>query len=106
MSRAYTPGPWRANGSSVVASPDTFRFLFDCKPLRMTLGVEECQANARLIAAAPDLLEALEHVRDTPEFAYLYPGTKDEILRAITKALCGSNRLFDEPSSEAPCAEV
>jgi hypothetical protein len=57
----HTPGPWEANGSTVVANKASFRALFDCKPLRMTLSAEECAANARLIAAAPELLEALQY---------------------------------------------
>ena len=57
---SHTPGPWEANGTTVVASKESFRALFDCKPLRMTLSADECAANAHLIAAAPDLLEALE----------------------------------------------
>ena len=55
----FTDGDWEVNGSSVVASAATFRWLFDCKPMRMTLSVEECEANARLIAASPRMFHLL-----------------------------------------------
>ena len=59
----HTPGPWTTtNRGDEVWAGDTFI----CRPAAtqdriggMQLG--ECRANARLIAAAPDLLEALIH---------------------------------------------
>ena len=60
MTTPYTPGPWRNDGSVIIAQlnhggrktqiAETFR---DC-------GVDQCNANAQLIAAAPKLLAALE----------------------------------------------
>jgi len=55
----HTPGPWRAsiyciwggiNGDTYVAGTQT------------AIGADAQEANARLIAAAPELLEALEAV--------------------------------------------
>lgn len=61
----HTPGPWEADGELIMSTqgiavatvlyPDDFPCLEDAE------GVEaECTANARLIAAAPDLLAALK----------------------------------------------
>jgi len=57
---AYTPGPWRAEGwKNVVVNLPTGETIALCPgPKYAPLGV--FQANAALIAAAPDLLEALE----------------------------------------------
>jgi hypothetical protein len=64
MSAQHTPGPWRANKptqsngrAEVHAGPmlvaQAFNWLLDAE------GDEQCWADARLIAAAPDLLDAL-----------------------------------------------
>jgi hypothetical protein len=58
---AYTPGPWTVNGLVVVAlGADRVVHL----PSMTDTPVEECRSNARLIAAAPDLLAACKAVRD------------------------------------------
>ena len=87
--RAHTPGPWRViiddDGNPLSGRPSVQASdELDCAIVhwdgfvqeywRSARGDKEIQANARLIAAAPDLLEALEGVvrvadRDTPEFA-------------------------------------
>ena len=55
----HTPGPWerwgRASPSQVISAGDCF--------VAQTLGGND-EANARLIAAAPDLLEALREAAD------------------------------------------
>jgi hypothetical protein len=72
MNTTHTPGPWRVDGQELISG------LSDSRPLlhavirstdeRWTSLVEtECaegHANARLIASAPDLLAALERLRD------------------------------------------
>lgn len=59
---AHTPGPWVAYDFGAnwwVAAPDAD----DSGPMLRVGGLhKEREANARLIAAAPDLLEALEYV--------------------------------------------
>ena len=52
----HTPGPWEADSTAVLTSSSPYRTIADCSQRGHTLEVEE--ANARLIAAAPDMLEA------------------------------------------------
>ncbi len=66
----HTPGPWSA-GSRVNNFIDIFHSqanvkgaitLALCRVQSRASWVEESKANARLIAAAPDLLEALQNL--------------------------------------------
>lgn len=66
----HTSGPWllshntnwKTNPFSVtVRKPGVHNTTVANIPLRMTIPPQEQQANARLIAAAPDLLAALEY---------------------------------------------
>jgi hypothetical protein len=52
----HTPGPWRAGGMGMVVdlNQDGIALTSVSKPSM------ECEANARLIAAAPELLKALK----------------------------------------------
>ena len=65
----HTPGPWAVNptgdiGPWYVGTQD--EGIADCD--LGFCGAEEFEANARLIAAAPDLLEACERLmRDYPD---------------------------------------
>ena len=63
--RKHTPGPWAVEDSidgPIVYSEKTEVIISDCKNFAVPSGSihEQCSANARLIAAAPDLLDALE----------------------------------------------
>ena len=91
----YTPGPWRAEGwKNVVVNLPTGETIALCPgPKYAPLGV--FQANAALIAAAPDLLEALEKLADmVPEIARALPSgvplayadAFDNARAALTKA--------------------
>jgi hypothetical protein len=59
----HTPGPWEVEDDTdeviVSRDPEANGFQIVAK----TYGPDDA-ANARLIAAAPDLLAALKHVRD------------------------------------------
>jgi hypothetical protein len=62
MASAHTPGPWRihrlTDGWPVITSE-----AHDIADLRLNgNGLVHAEANARLIAAAPDLLEALDYL--------------------------------------------
>lgn len=77
---AHTPGPWRSNDFS----SSVYGYIFgDSQAVcRVFLDGDECEANARLIAASPDLLDALQYaVKQVPELATV-PG----IAAAIAKA--------------------
>lgn len=61
----HTPGPWYAVGGVVEHPDDTVPDICVCDPKLFGMGHlprsrEEIIANARLIAAAPDLLDALQ----------------------------------------------
>jgi len=85
-----TPGPWRVGknitGMSTVESCDPSRhFVIASTPLNS----KEDYDNSVLIAAAPDLLEALQdivHAADTTGWAELDPSLVKQ-RQAINKAL-------------------
>ena len=60
----HTPGPWRANSSWIEGPKMALRVAAIDWPKRGSAPASkaEAEANARLIAAAPDLLAALEDV--------------------------------------------
>ena len=60
MSDLHTPGPWAARGLTVFPGKETALSV-----AVVTQHRREAGANARLIAAAPDMLEALQLVWDT-----------------------------------------
>lgn len=92
----HTPGPWKAE---IVPAdrfgPEYFRRVVDGNGDTLCLhGValssgEEAEANARLIAAAPDLLVVLKALRDecsgTPR-AWVLVGLLTDASEAIAKA--------------------
>lgn len=68
MNTKHTPGPWIATGweNTVVNIPDIYfggHLTICVYPASGQAPRSEAVANARLIAAAPDLLEALEAIR-------------------------------------------
>lgn len=113
----HTPGPWKADqgirsqaklvyinilhGKDRVSSASVYGHKTDGSPAgkeyvdrygdkrqKPVISAEECRANARLIAAAPDLLEALEK---TLTWLTSYPGNGaitayDQARAAIAKA--------------------
>ena len=68
MSAQHTPGPWRSSGSLTIyiearLGDGWIQEVCSVGPTEADKGYgEQQQANARLIAAAPDLLEALQAV--------------------------------------------
>jgi len=65
-SPSHTPGPWEVDGRTVCAHPwgEDYPNQIVCR-LESQLSPTGASANARLIAAAPELLEALRGIRDT-----------------------------------------
>ena len=84
METTHTPGPWglRHSGKTVVSLPHTSpeaREVIACSI--------ENTANARLIAAAPELLQALEQFLEMDDGQLLYGPMFNETVRsAITRA--------------------
>ena len=68
MTTQHTPGPWKARSSDM--NPARVWITQDAPPnIKATPLIAQCaegnpqaEANARLIAAAPDLMAALEHL--------------------------------------------
>lgn len=84
----HTPGPWHQNGSVVWSSGTKDRGNIATCDLRVGthINIDQNVANARLIAAAPDLLAACKRVRDDLD-AGEHPGPFAAILdAAIAKA--------------------
>jgi hypothetical protein len=61
----HTPGPWEQDGLTIRA--DHRGIVAKC-PTPQQNGTYDCHGNARLIAVAPDLLEALKTLADDHEF--------------------------------------
>jgi 2-oxo-4-hydroxy-4-carboxy--5-ureidoimidazoline (OHCU) decarboxylase len=66
MSTQHTPGPWHISGSTIKGphpkDPQNRLRLVAETVFDKGTWIDETRANARLIAAAPDLLEALQFV--------------------------------------------
>ena len=58
----HTPGPWLVEGRTVYALNDDGYNRFSALVQDAHTPGDELEANARLIAAAPELLEALEDI--------------------------------------------
>ena len=56
----HTPGPWEADGFEVYAFEECeYHPVADCTPTKSCREKYIGEANARLVSAAPDMLEAL-----------------------------------------------
>jgi hypothetical protein len=83
----HTSEPWRvAHDVAVVVAGEGEGFVgvADCRTVDVTKGV--AMANARLIAAAPDLLDALEELLWADPMSPRYQGKIDKADAAIRKA--------------------
>ena len=68
MSTKHTPGPWVDRGGMPALITNSGGALI-AKPLAHgNQTVDEYRANTSLIAAAPELLEALQTIADSEEF--------------------------------------
>ena len=98
MKAKHTPGPWYAVGAWVEHEKDDVADICNCDPESMSQGhlgrsYDEMAANARLIAAAPDLLKACEAIWkydqsdcETDNFVDLYEPAMALIQAAIGRA--------------------
>ena len=89
MSKAtHTPGPWEAVGSRIrTAGTGSFRRIATMEGGAFNVNVTD-EANARLIAAAPDLLAALEAIE---AHLTLHPGSS-VANRAEARQVCEQAR--------------
>ena len=88
MRAKSTPGPWSPaanwpHGLSMICQHDGsgWRPVADC-----AVSGEKAEANARLISAAPDLLEALQDLFGADMEHVLMGDGKDDQIAAIAKA--------------------
>ena len=83
MEIKHTPAPWK-----VILSPTQIvtndKVIANINKVCSDFG--ESQANARLIAAAPELLEALEAVLDGGYIDYGFQSVIDKVKNAIKQA--------------------
>ena len=97
MKLSHTPGPWHTGSTirTVIFAPDGYA-IADAKTFH-NMRQADTKANARLIAAAPDLLQALQQLisgdeRDRADGLHLYQKgsprdkTWDAARSAIAKA--------------------
>ena len=93
MSKKYTKGPWNANFTRFsgwvvgfhITDPEHGSLRPICEAYDKTgaMNPDEIAANARLIAAAPELLEALKWAVDNPnDDAYWIEQARAAILKA------------------------
>jgi hypothetical protein len=93
MKKNHTPGEWMFSKNSSDFSVYSDKKAADIALVRNTsreISDEEAEANARLIAAAPELLENLARIIDRIEESKLqdhFPSAYKRALYAIDKAL-------------------
>lgn len=88
----HTPGPWKFNGPGIYA-PNFRGVASHHYDVAYALHVmdDEGEANARLIAAAPSLLEACKSALERIDGMNEAMGVVDELRRAITLAEGGTH---------------
>lgn len=95
---SHTPGPWEVLEEGAAWHDGHAVCVYDDANIRLDIayttrgwGDEEQEANARLIAAAPDLLLACRRMVDRlGTFGSLHESLTDEAAEAIQKATGGT----------------
>ena len=87
----HTPGPWQVNHNNPFRISDSDGVIRGCAPIAETCGtLNEKRANARLIAASPDLLAACRVARSAIVFgngrAVDWNAITNQLADAISKA--------------------
>ena len=90
----HTPGPWKQYGQEVFSDDKNETFICNTPEWLDDPSYDEQIANARLIAAAPELLAALKAMRNRLAYAELIDqelvryvrDPQDDIIKAIAKA--------------------
>lgn len=104
MKEKHTPGPWNIDENFAAFDGEEFMSIeYQGCPICTVRGTndmacieddeqekiaEECMANAKLIAAAPELLDALVHLTNAVpnDGTWNYPAAMEAALKAIKKA--------------------
>ena len=63
----YTKGPWTAHGTEITHEGFGYEYPV-ARANNLIIPDAECEANARLIAAAPEILEACQRLCDALAF--------------------------------------
>lgn len=108
----HTPGPWRLNSDALVVGNGALQMsiaiAYDSSTAADGVSREEMKANARLIAAAPELLEALHEGRRAigdhfaPNDCYATgPLTGDPIRDLVQCPACSFIAMYDAAIAKA-----
>jgi len=83
----HTPGPWWTNGYNIMAGPNDRNLASRAPgwPTDSPQEREEGKANARLMAAAPEMLEALKRVCSEVDIV-AYTSVLKTVYEAVEKA--------------------
>lgn len=84
MSMAHTPGPWHHDRGNILTADGRCLATVFSGPCA---SLEEADANGRLIAAAPELLEALRTLLDAVEGAHVTVGDCAQTRAALAAAV-------------------
>jgi hypothetical protein len=82
----FTPGPWSASGTTVWGSDGGARNTVADTTCCGSLTREQDEANATLIAAAPDLYAALERVIAFVDYGTIQNTTNANVAMALDSA--------------------
>lgn len=84
--KRFTPGPWRVHTRAVAHVTSEYGAVANCGDWYDSKRLDEQQYNAYLIAAAPELLEALEWAAGHPYAGGKSFGDVEPIKSALAKA--------------------
>ena len=90
--KRFTPGPWQKRGFGAYI-PNTHKRIADAALAWKTS--DECEANAALIAAAPDLYEALRLMLSHGERCNWFADSGDD--EVCAKAIAALAKARGEP---------
>jgi hypothetical protein len=88
MDTKHTPGPWQSSGTAVYAENGR-EILFGAHNTRSG-DADERRANARLIAASPDLLAAARWMLALIDGGEPMPKPGDEVTEALAAAIAAA----------------
>lgn len=85
LPRSHTAGPWSASPDGAVWADRPYRHLIGVASIGWASHLEEQAGNARLMAAAPEMLDALEQALMVYN-PYDYPQVYGAMVQAVRKA--------------------